>query len=88
MSRCHDAMINVLISGSDPLSAKLHRERGKVTDKNNPGWPEIKYTITLSLLNTFTIYIVIQFCEAQGKGRVKGRLRKSIVDCRLSIFDC
>ena len=25
------------------------------------------------------------YCEAQGKGRAKGRLRKSIVDCQLSI---
>ena len=26
-------------------------------------------------------------CEAQGKGRAKGRLRKSIVNCQLSIVD-
>ena len=30
---------------------------------------------------------VCQNCEAQGKGRAKGRLRKSIVDCQLSIVD-
>ena len=28
-----------------------------------------------------------KYCEAQGKGRVKGRLRKSVVDCRFLIVD-
>ena len=39
----------------------------------------------------FSIFVVIciLYCEAQGKGRAKGRLRKSIVDYRyrLSIID-
>ena len=29
----------------------------------------------------------IKYCEAQGKGRAKGRLKKSIVDCQLSIVN-
>ena len=31
--------------------------------------------------------INVHNCEAQGNGRAKGRLRKSIVDCQLSIVD-
>ena len=33
------------------------------------------------------LLLVLNFCEAQGKGRAKGQLRKSIVNCQLSIVN-